>query len=83
MVIMKSPVRVRLREKNCIRLIGVKRFHSWYEMLIEGGIYSRDSPAVLAYYSDGIVVFMAADDGVIRGGDMGLGRGKHDCPRVR
>ena len=83
MIVMESPVRVRLREKNCIRLIGVKRFHSWYEMLIEGGIYSRDSPAVLAYYPDGVVVFLAVDDRVNRGSDVRLGRRKHDCPRVR
>ena len=83
MIVMESPVRVRLREKNCIRLTGVKRFHRWYEMLKKGGIDSRDSSAVLAYYSDGIVVFMAADDGVFRGSDMRLGRGKHNCPRVR
>ena len=36
MIVMESPVRVRLREKNCIRLIGVKRFHRWYEMLKRG-----------------------------------------------
>ena len=83
MIVMESPVRVRLREKNCIRLIGVKGFHRWYEMLKKGGIDSRDSPAVLAYYSDGVVVFMAVDDRVNRCSDMRLGRGKHDCPRVR
>ena len=75
MVIMKSPVRVRLREKNCIRLIGVKGFHRWYEMLKKGGIDSCDSTAVLAYYSDRIVIFMAADYGVVCGSDMRLGRG--------
>ena len=74
MVIMKSPVRVRLREKNCVRLIGVKGFHRGDKMLKQWGIDSCDPAAVLAYYPDGIVIFVAVSYGVICGDDMRLSR---------
>ena len=73
--IMKSPVRVRLRGKDSVRLIGVKGFHRGNKMLKQWGIDSCDPAAVLADDPDGIVILVTVNYGVICGDYMRLRRG--------
>ena len=67
---MKSPVRLCLREENCVRLIGMKGFHRRDKMFKQWGVDSCDPAAVLTHNPGGIGIFVAANDGVICGDDM-------------